>query len=57
MPTSINAVIVIVLFLMPGFVARSVLSSIYPTSEPSETRLILTAIALSCGNYAIWSWL
>jgi hypothetical protein len=57
MPTSINAVIVIVLFLMPGFVARSVLSSIYPTSEPSETRLVLTAIALSCANYAIWSWL
>ena len=57
MPTSINALIVIVLFLMPGFVARSVLSSIYPTSEPSETRLVLTAIALSCANYAIWSWL
>jgi hypothetical protein len=57
MPTSIQAVIVIALFLMPGFIARSVLSSVYPTSEPSEARLALTAVTLSCGNYGIWSWL
>jgi len=48
---------VIALFLMPGFIARSVLSSVYPTSEPSESRLALTAITLSCVNYGIWSWL
>ena len=57
MPTSIQAVLVIALFLMPGFVARSVLSSVYPTSEPSESRLALTAITLSCLNYGVWSWL
>ncbi len=57
MPTSVQAVIVVALFLMPGFIARSVLSSVYPTSEPSESRLALTAITLSCVNYGIWSWL
>jgi hypothetical protein len=57
MPTSIQAVIVITLFLMPGFIARWVVSSVYPTSEPSEGRLVLTAISLSCANYAVWSWL
>lgn len=57
MPSSIQAVIVIALFLMPGFIARSVLSAIYPTSEPSDSRLALTAITLSCLNYGIWSWL
>lgn len=57
MPTSIQAVFAIALFLMPGFIARSVLSSVYPTSEPSESRLALTAITLSCVNYGIWSWL
>jgi len=57
MPTSIQAVIVIALFLMPGFIARSVLSSAYPTSEPSEARLALTAVTLSCVNYGLWSWL
>ena len=57
MPSSIQAVIVIVLFLMPGFIARSVLSSIYPSSQPSDSRLSLTAITLSCVNYGVWSWL
>lgn len=57
MPTSIQAVIVIALFLMPGFIARSVLSSIYPTLQPSDSRLALTAITLSCVNYGVWSWL
>jgi len=57
MPTSIQAVIVIALFLMPGFIARTVLASIYPTSEPSEARLGLAAVTLSCVNYGIWSWL
>ena len=57
MPTSFDAVFVILLFLIPGFIARGVLSSIYPTSEPSEARLVLTAIALSCINYGLWSWL
>ncbi|MGB6482231.1 MAG: DUF6338 family protein [Candidatus Acidiferrales bacterium] len=57
MPTSFHAVFVILLFLIPGFIARGVLSSIYPGSEPSEARLVLTAIALSCINYGLWSWL
>jgi Family of unknown function (DUF6338) len=57
MPSSIQAVIVIVLFLMPGFIARSVLSSIYPSPQPSDSRLSLTAITLSCVNYGVWSWL
>jgi hypothetical protein len=42
MPTSIQAVIVIALFLMPRFIACSVLSTVYPTSELGETRLIST---------------
>lgn len=57
MPNSIQAVIVIALFLMPGFIARSVLSAIYPAPQPSDSRLALTAITLSCLNYGIWSWL
>lgn len=57
MPTSMQALLIIVLFLMPGFIARSLLSSVYPTSEPSEARLALTAVTLSCVNYGIWSWL
>src|ERR1051325_10895554 len=57
MPSSIQAVVVIALFLMPGFIARSVLSAIYPTAAPSDSRLALTAITLSFLNYGTWSWL
>lgn len=57
MPTSFHAVFVVLLFLIPGFIARGALSSIYPSSEPSEAGLVLTAIALSCINYGLWSWL
>lgn len=57
MPTSIDAVIVILLFLIPGFIARGVFSSIYPVPQPSDMRLVLTAIAWSCVNYGLWAWL
>jgi Family of unknown function (DUF6338) len=57
MPTSIQAIIVVIVFLIPGFVASRVLSYAYPASEPSDARLILTAIMHSCINYALLSWL
>jgi hypothetical protein len=57
MPSSIQAVIVVMLFLMPGFIARRILSWAYPSSEPSDAHLALTAVTLSCVNYGIWSWL
>ena|ERR1700735_2498584 len=57
MPTSIQAVLVVIVFLIPGFVASRILSYAYPASEPSDARLILTAIMHSCINYALLSWL
>ncbi|MFY9529324.1 MAG: DUF6338 family protein [Candidatus Acidiferrales bacterium] len=57
MPTTIGAVLVIVAFVIPGFIASRVLSSAYPRSEPAEGRLILEGITLSCANYALLSWL
>jgi hypothetical protein len=58
MPTSIQAVVVIVLFLMPGFIASRILSYMYPSAAAaSDTRLILNAVALSFVNYACLSWL
>jgi hypothetical protein len=57
MPTSIQAVLVVIVFLIPGFVASRILSYAYPAPEPSDARLILTAIMHSCLNYALLSWL
>lgn len=57
MPTSINALLIIVCFIMPGFIASRVFSYTYPSSEPSDARLTLSAITFSCLNYAVLSWL
>lgn len=57
MPTLIQAVIVIVLFLMPGIYCPK--RSIVHLSDLTtyDSRLSLTAITLSCVNYGVWSWL
>lgn len=57
MPSSVDAVLVIIGFLMPGFIAGRIVALALPNSEPSEARLILTAIIFSCVNYALLSWL
>jgi hypothetical protein len=56
MPTTIGAILVIAAFLMPGFIANRFLAFVYPSTEPGETRAILTAITFSCLNYAVLSW-
>jgi hypothetical protein len=57
MPTTISAILVIVVFLMPGFIASRVFSFVYPGSATGESRTVLTAITFSCFNHAILSWL
>ncbi len=57
MPTTFSAVLVIVAFLIPGFVASKILSMAYSRSAISEGQTILEAITLSCLNYALVSWL
>lgn len=57
MPASVGAILVIVAFIMPGFIAGRILSSAHSTSETTEGHLILGAITLSCLNYAALSWL
>jgi hypothetical protein len=57
MPTSLGAVLILIAFIMPGFIAGRVLSSAHPSSEAGEGRLVLGAITLSCLNYAVLSWL
>jgi hypothetical protein len=62
MPTSVSAVLVLIAFIMPGFIAGRVLSSAHSNSEASDGRLVLGAITWSCINYAVlsgllvWAW-
>ena len=55
MPTTVSAVLVLVLFVIPGFITNRVLSSVFAASEPAETRTVLTGITYSCLNYAFLS--
>jgi Family of unknown function (DUF6338) len=55
MPSSTAAVLIIVAFVMPGFIASRIVSFTLPGMEPSDGRLVLTSITLSCLNYAVLS--
>jgi hypothetical protein len=55
MPSSTAAVLIIVAFVMPGFIASRIVSFTLPGTEPSDGRLVLTSITLSCLNYAVLS--
>lgn len=57
MPQSLNAVIVIILFIMPGFITDRIIALTIPRVKRESTEIILTAITFSCINYAIFSWL
>jgi hypothetical protein len=54
---SFDVVFYTLAFIVPGFIADSVLCLVVPRkSSPSETS-VLRFLTLSCYNYAIWSWL
>jgi hypothetical protein len=55
-PTTIGAVLVIVAFVIPGFVGSRVLSFAHSRPESSDGRIILEAITFSCVNYSVLSW-
>ncbi|MGA8073745.1 MAG: DUF6338 family protein [Candidatus Acidiferrales bacterium] len=57
MPSTIGSVLVLVGFVIPGFITLWVWSLAYGRTEPSEGRLVLEGITLSCVNYGAWSWL
>ncbi len=59
MPTTIQSLLIIILFIMPGFIISKVISLLVPSleKEKSEGSLILQAITFSCINYALSFWL
>jgi len=57
MPQSLNAVVVIILFIIPGFITDRIIALTIPRAKRDSTEIILTAITFSCINYAIFSWL
>ncbi len=44
-------------FVVPGFIWHYILTLFQPSKTPNNQMLLLRFLALSCFNYAIWSWL
>ncbi|MBL7198122.1 MAG: hypothetical protein ISS47_08480 [Candidatus Omnitrophica bacterium] len=59
MPTTIQSLLIVILFIMPGFIISKVISLLVPflEKEKSEGGLILQALTFSCINYALFFWL
>jgi len=54
-PTSFSQILVLLLFIIPGFVVMRVKRVAYPTVEPSTASTALDSLALSCVVYAVAS--
>jgi len=54
---AVQSLIAVVLFFTPGFIAGKVFGLFFQRRDDSEKVKLLEYIALSCVNYAIWSWL
>jgi uncharacterized protein DUF6338 len=55
MPTSFNAVVVLVLFIIPGFIFTRVFGFSVPLRTRDSTYTVLDSLAVSSVNYAFWS--
>ncbi len=57
MLSSFDAVFYTLAFIVPGFLCDSVLNVMVRRKTLAYERSLLRFLALSCVNYAIWSWL
>ena len=48
MPTSFSQILILLVFIIPGFVLMRVKRVAYPTAEPSTASIVLDSLALSC---------
>lgn len=54
---AVQSLIAVVLFFTPGFIAGKAFGLFFQRRDDSEKVKLLEYIALSCVNYAVWSWL
>ncbi|MGH9445827.1 MAG: DUF6338 family protein [Terriglobia bacterium] len=53
MPTSFSQVLILLVFIVPGFLAMRVKRVAYPSAEPTAATAVLDSLALSCMIYAL----
>ncbi|MDI6751363.1 MAG: DUF6338 family protein [bacterium] len=56
MPTNLNSIIIIILFIIPGFICERAFSSLVSRERRGTTYIILESISLSCLYYGLFSW-
>lgn len=54
---TINAVLLAIAFLVPGFILSSILAITFRRRSRSAADLTLQYLTFSCVNYGLWSWL
>lgn len=54
MPKDFDAIRVLILFLIPGFISQSIVAASIPRQRREANETILEAIVLSCINYAVF---
>ena len=57
MPASVSSVFAVIAFIVPGFIASSMLSMFQPAKRYTAELAIVRFLTLSAYNYALWSWL
>jgi hypothetical protein len=55
MPTSFSQVVILLVFIIPGFLMMRIKRMAYPTAEASTANEVLDSLALSCVVYALTS--
>lgn len=58
-PTNLNTLLIIIFFIIPGFIINKIISIFHPYFEVKKRwgELTVQAITFSCINYALFSWL
>ena len=56
MPENLDAIRVIILFIIPGFISQYIIGSSIPRRHQSANGVLLEAILFSCINYALFGW-
>jgi len=55
MPGSLSQIVILLVFIIPGFVMMRIKRMAYPTAEASTANAVLDSLALSCVIYALTS--
>lgn len=55
MPTNLNEIVIVILFIIPGFVFSRIMGFAFPSRARNATQIMLDSLAASCVSYAFLS--